>query len=222
MIAPHVKLKKPKPVRRSNRVLRFTPYAWAKLFFLRDIGPTEVGGFGISRSDDLLLIEDIELVEQDCTAVSVEFDDDSVADFFDRQVDAGRRPEQFARVWVHTHPGDSPAPSIVDEETFERCFGGADWAIMFILAESGNHYARACFNVGPGTDRPLRCRQGFDVEFPAADHKAWFAEYRDNVHVQDPFSSQVSCLQQTLDNVWWEPWTSAADSRRDRMLEVSQ
>jgi len=28
--------------------LRFSPTAWAKLLFLRDRGPTEVGGFGIT------------------------------------------------------------------------------------------------------------------------------------------------------------------------------
>ena len=31
----------------SEPVLRFTPYAWAKLLWLRDAGPTEIGGFGI-------------------------------------------------------------------------------------------------------------------------------------------------------------------------------
>ena len=36
--------------------LRFTPTAWAKLLFLRDYGDTEVGGFGIAASDDLLLV----------------------------------------------------------------------------------------------------------------------------------------------------------------------
>ena len=65
--------------------LRFTPHAWAKLLFLRDQGDTEVGGFGITSAEDLLLVEDIQLMEQECTVASVEFDDDSVADFFDRQ-----------------------------------------------------------------------------------------------------------------------------------------
>src|SRR5690242_14104510 len=114
-------------------VLRFTPTAWAKLLRLRDLGETEVGGFGISAPDDLLLIEDVRLVCQICAVVSVKFDDLAVADFFDEQVDEGRRPEQFARIWVHTHPGDSPQPSGVDEQTFARCFGQSDWAVMFIL-----------------------------------------------------------------------------------------
>ena len=45
-------------------VLRFMPPAWAKLLFLRDIGPTEIGGFGLAAAGDLLLIEDIALVER--------------------------------------------------------------------------------------------------------------------------------------------------------------
>ena len=111
-------------------MLRFTPWAWAKLVFLRDLGPTEVGGFGVSAKDDLLLIEDIRLVRQRCTSVTVQFDDVAVADFFDEMVDRGLRPERFARVWIHTHPGDSASPSCVEEQTFVRSFGRSDWAIM--------------------------------------------------------------------------------------------
>ena len=55
----------------KHRTLRFTPYAIAKLLYLRDIGPTEVGGFGISNANDLLLVEDIQLVEQICSVISV-------------------------------------------------------------------------------------------------------------------------------------------------------
>lgn len=220
MIASRIKTKKPKRAYRSSRVLRFSPYAWAKLLFLRDVGPTEVGGFGICSSDDLLLVEDVELVEQDCTAVSVEFDDDSVADFFDRQVDAGRRPEQFARVWLHTHPGSSPAPSVVDEETFERCFGGVDWAIMFILAEGGNHYARARFNVGPGCDRRLRCRQQYDAVFPGSDPNAWLAEYEASVHTIEAFADRAGPIGvSSLD--WWGQYRQPAQCWRDPLGEVS-
>ena len=68
-------------------VLRFSPTAWAKLTFLRDYGETEVGGFGVAAHDDLLLVEDIQLVKQTCSWAHVAFDDESVADFFDVQVD---------------------------------------------------------------------------------------------------------------------------------------
>ena len=103
-------LRKPDRTRESP-ALRFSPTAWAKLLYLRDVGDSEVGGFGISTADDRLYVEDIALVRQACTGVSVSFDDQAVADFFDRQVDLGRRPEQFGRTWVHTHPGDCPQPS---------------------------------------------------------------------------------------------------------------
>jgi proteasome lid subunit RPN8/RPN11 len=56
---------------------------------MRDRGPTEVGGFGIS-ADDLFFVTDLQMVRQRTTSVTVAFDDEAVADFFDRQVDAGR------------------------------------------------------------------------------------------------------------------------------------
>lgn len=183
----------------------------AKLLFLRDVGPTEVGGFGISNANDLLLVEDIQLVEQVCSVVSVDFDDDSVADFFDKQVDVGRQPEQFARIWIHTHPGASPSPSCTDEETFDRCFGGVDWAIMHILAEEGNSYTRARFNVGPGTEKRLRCRTAFDCEFPATDQEEWFQEYCDNVTAYDPFESRNPLVTAYEETDWWERAPLAAD-----------
>ena len=143
-------------VRQKSATLRFGPTAWAKLLFLRDLGETEIGGFGIAPNDDLLFVEDLQLVLQTCSPISVEFDDQAVADFFDEQVDAGPQPEEFARIWVHTHPGNSPQPSGTDEKTFERVFGQSDWALMFILARAGDCYARLRYNVGPGADIELK------------------------------------------------------------------
>src|SRR5262245_57885400 len=40
---------RPKPA-----TLRFSPTAWAKLLLMRDLGDTEIGGFGITPSNDLL------------------------------------------------------------------------------------------------------------------------------------------------------------------------
>src|SRR3954470_13450757 len=80
---------KTESVARRPTVLRFSPTAWARLLFLRDAGDTEIGAFGISAPDDLLLVEDMQLVRQTCTWVHVEFDDEAVANFFDDQVDAG-------------------------------------------------------------------------------------------------------------------------------------
>jgi proteasome lid subunit RPN8/RPN11 len=107
----------------ASPTLRFGPTAWAKLLYLRDRGDTEVGGFGIAAEGDLLYVEDFVLVKQTCTPVSVSFEDESVANYFDSQADRGRPPERCARIWIHTHPGRSPAPSTTDEESAPHVSG---------------------------------------------------------------------------------------------------
>ena len=181
------KSRKLSSVRRPpSPALRLSPTAWAKLLYLRDRGDTEVGGFGICAADDLLYVEDVQLVEQTCTCVSVAFDDASVADFFDQQVDRGLRPERFARIWVHTHPGMGPQPSGTDEETFQRVFGKADWAVMFILARECQTYARLSFHVGPGGSLVVPVEVDYSRSFAASDQDAWEQEYLANVRVASP------------------------------------
>ncbi|REJ88274.1 MAG: hypothetical protein DWQ35_20045 [Planctomycetota bacterium] len=145
-----------------------------------------MGAFGISAGDDLLYLEDVQLVQQTCSWAHVAFDDQSVADFFDRQVDEGRRPEQFARIWLHTHPGDSPRPSLTDEETFDRVFGRSTWAIMCILACEGQSYARLRFNDGPRAELEIPVTVDYTRPFDSCDHEAWEHEYLANVQTQQP------------------------------------
>lgn len=174
-------------------VLRFSPYAWAKLLYLRDRGDSEVGGFGITNHDDLLLVKDVRLVRQYCTPASVRFDDAAVADFFDHEVDAGRCPAEFARLWLHTHPGSSADPSGTDEETFGRCFGGADWSVMFVLARRGQTYARLRFGVGPGGSWEIPVEVDFRCPFAATDPAAWEKEYVEAVQiVSDPLGEFIA------------------------------
>ena len=153
--------------------------------FLRDLGDTEVGGFGIAAADDLLYVEDVQLVRQVCTGASVAFDDQAVADFFDRQVDLGRKPEQFGGSWSTPIPATLPEPSMTDEETFARVFGRTDWAVMFILARGGQSYARLRFHVGPGGDVDLPVAVDYSRPFAASDHAAWQEEYLANVQVAE-------------------------------------
>jgi hypothetical protein len=181
------------------------------LLFFRDRGETEIGGFGLSALNDLSLITDIRLVQQDCTPVTVTFRDEAVADFFDEQVDAGRQPESFGRCWLHTHPGDCPLPSATDEETFERVFGRADWAVMFIIARSGDTYARLRFNSGPGGDIELDVTIDYQVDFPGSDRPAWSQEFAQSVHdatidhdrqrLADPFG-----YQDPWEEAWYHDW----------------
>jgi len=166
---------------RGDLVLKFSPYAWAKLLFFRDRGDTEIGGFGITPADDPLHIEDFITVKQSVTVAGVTFEDGAVGEFLDDQVDAGRQPSQVLRVWCHTHPGRSPEPSCVDEETFVRVFGSCDHAVMFILARGGKSFARLRFNVGPGGDVRIPVAVDYSQPFDASDFDAWGAEYKANV-----------------------------------------
>lgn len=174
---------KPKPS------LRFSPYAWAKLLYLRDRGDTEIGGFGLSDERDPLLVVDVLTVKQLCTAVTVAFDDAAVADLFDELVDRGLKPERFARIWIHTHPGECPLPSSVDEETFARVFGRTDWSVMAIVARNDASYARLSFQAGPGGALEIPVAVDYRAAFAGSDFALWEAEYLAHVVEESPWNS---------------------------------
>lgn len=159
--------------------LVFAPPAWLKLQYLCHAGPTEVAGFGLSAEHDPLYLEDVLVVRQRATPVTVALDDAAVADLFDEMADAGVPPARFARIWVHTHPGASVTPSVTDEATFGRVFGGCDWAVMAILGRTGRTSARLRFAAGPGAAVALRT---------AVDWAAWPAA------VDDPHRSLADRL----------------------------
>ena len=170
--------------------LRFTPTAWAKLLYLRDLGPTEVGGFGVTRPDDLLLVDEIQLVHQRCTETFVAFDDVAVAEHFETQADLGRRPEQCGRIWIHTHPGNSPHPSRVDVQTFQRVFGQCDWAVMFIIARGGQAYAELLWRHGGPASIRLGVEVDYSQPFARSDHDLWEREYLTQVETHSQFDPQ--------------------------------
>ena len=179
---------KKKNQRNQRPALRFSPTAWAKLLFMRDVTDNEVGGFGITEADDLLFVTDFVLVKQKVTCVTISFEDESVADLFEDQVEAGRQPEQFGRIWLHSHPGDSPEPSCTDESTFARVFGSCDWAIMFIVAQDSKTFARLRFNAGPGGEMKIPVYVDYSYEFDAADFELWKQQYLANVVEDTAFS----------------------------------
>ncbi len=179
---------KKKNQRNQRPVLRFSPTAWAKLLFMRDVTDNEVGGFGITEAEDLLFVTDFVLVKQKVTAVSVSFEDESVANFFEDQVEAAKKPEQFARIWLHSHPGSSPEPSMTDEQTFARVFGSCDWSVMCIVAQDGGAFARLRFNAGPGGEVKIPVCVDYNYEFDAADFEVWQQQYKANVIEDHTFS----------------------------------
>src|SRR4051812_48645696 len=174
--------------------LVFHPLAWLKLQFFCHAGQTEVGGFAISCVHDPLYIEQFVTVKQSTSQVTVRFDPAAVADHFDACHDAGLPPARVARIWCHTHPGDSPNPSSTDEETFETAFGTCDWSVMFILSRTGRTYARLSFAAGPGGALLLPVTVDWDawprvvLEQPAELANllaAWAAEFEQNVQPEE-------------------------------------
>lgn len=105
----------PQPWRRQPQLV-FSPLAWLKLQHFCHAGDTEIGGFGITSKNDPLYVIDFVTVRQATTALTVAFADDAVADYIDRCVDAGLAPQNFLRVWCHTHPCSSANPSGIDED----------------------------------------------------------------------------------------------------------
>lgn len=164
-----------------GNALRFTPYAWAKMIYMRDIGSTEVAGYGITATEDPLLITDFRLVKQECTAGSFDLDPDDGVEFMELMADAGLMPWQYSNILIHTHPGNSPSPSGPDEDNFEKSFSHPNWAIMFIIADGGATYCRVKINVGPGVIKEIKVAVDWSMPFNGSDTQNWNAEYTDKV-----------------------------------------
>lgn len=158
-----------------------TPYAYAKWVALRDFPQpqTEIAAWGITPTA-FDLVEDIRMAKCECTMTSVEFDMADVARLWEELADQGLQPQHFARVWIHTHPGDSAQPSGTDETCMREAMSDPSWATMLILAKGGQVYCRHHFNVGPCGRVEDKLVIAYHVPFPAADEaarKAWREEF---------------------------------------------
>lgn len=178
--------------------LRFTPYAWAKMVYLRDKGDTEVSFFAITRSADLGLVIDLQMPKQIDSAAFTEFKEEELVDFFEDMVEQGFQPEEFARIWCHTHPGASASPSGQDEETFKKEFAAPNWAIMFILGKTDKPFENKfsitcrlkCKNhpelahvIGSHVSKDIPVEVDYGADSYAVDsgaRAAWDAEYLEN------------------------------------------
>lgn len=176
-----------KPDMTFENVLRFSPYAYSKLIWMKDRGDTEVAGYCVTETKDPLLVTDFCLIKQECTPISFDLDPDDGVDYMERMaMDRGLPPWTFANILAHSHPGKDPQPSPKDEENFAKAFSHPYWAIMLIVAQDGSIYCRIKFNVGPGGTQMLKVEVDFSQEFRASDHGAWDDEYRAKVTVVDP------------------------------------
>lgn len=167
-----------------NFKLQFSPYAWAKLLYFRDAGNTEVGMYGITPTEDPMLITDVRLVKQECTGATVELDTEDSGKFVERMLDEGLAPWQCQNIWIHTHPGNCPEPSGTDKDNFKKNFSHPNWAVFFILANGGQTWCEVQFNVGPTCRVTCEHSVVYEGNFRGTDKEAWQEEYKKNVTKQ--------------------------------------
>jgi len=173
------------------RLLRFSPTAWAKLMYWRDLGPTEVAGFCRTDPQDLYAVVDAVLLPQVAARQWVSLDGPGVADYFDQQVDLGRQPREFARIWFHTHPGPCARPSLTDRTTFGQAFGHTADAVMLIFARCGRTFAQVRSH---GELWPLRVNVDFRRDFRGSSFPEWERAYRHCVQiVTDQEEGESAC-----------------------------
>jgi len=207
-----------KPIKTFGNTLRLTPYAYAKLIWMRDKGDTEVAGYATTATNDPLLVTDFRLIKQECTEASFEFDPNDIAKDVENMLDKELAPWQTHNILIHTHPGNSADPSIVDENNFRNSFANPDWAIMFIIANDGSTYCRIKANVGPGVERQLGVSIDWKAHFCESNVQAWEDEYKLKVTkiqtvlnktkiqgVNTELSKLIyhSAIDNITDNCWW-------------------
>lgn len=212
--------------------LRFTPRTWAKILYMRDKGDSEIGGFGITATEDPLLVTDFVLVPQECTGATVDIEGRDVNDHMNKMMDAGLAPWQCVNIWIHTHPGNCPNPSQTDEDNFKENFGASHWAVFFILAKDGEEYAQLRFNVGPGCNVQLPTAIDHTVEFGGTDYEAWDKEYQENVKIRKFIitHNNTKCVgipKQPRNNIHtldkfrsYNLWNNEEDTRGEELMEM--
>jgi DNA mismatch repair ATPase MutL len=91
-------------------VLIFGEEAFNKLIWFRDRGGTEVGAMCETKADDPLYVIDLHFIKQECSSAYTEFDEEAQQDYLVDMTERGVHPNNFMRIWVHTHPGQSATP----------------------------------------------------------------------------------------------------------------
>jgi len=188
------------------------PAAFMKLMFCCHQAHTEIAGFGISSKSDPLVIEEFVLVLQSNTVVTVEFDDHAIANHIEDFADQGIGPDRSFRVWIHTHPGRSAAPSMVDEDTFARCFGRCDWAAMLIQGREQENYCRIRFNAGPGGQIII------PVQFDWASLPTWLSDNAAQMPqlLASWADEMFACVRELPDPIYQPPARSFGGKRARR------
>ena len=142
----------------------------------------ECGGWGIAPACDRpLIVKDIALVKQVSSTASIDFEDEGVVSYMEDMAELGYKFEQFMRVWVHTHPGNSAHPSPTDNDTFLDLAKTLPFVVMLIIARGGDLHAElGYFTAGHFFSAEIPV----EVDWRSDSWKEWDDEYHDNVIVK--------------------------------------
>ena len=182
---------------RQKLALRFSPTAWAKLLFFRDHSSNEIGGFGISDPDDLLYIREFVTIKQEVSIVQCTIPGRlRLPISLTTRLPWAESPNNLPAVGCIRIPEGISTPSQTDEETFERVFGSCQWAVMFILSQDNQAYARISFNIGPGGQLIIPVQVDYSKPFEASDPVAWEQEFKQNIltHSMDKLNTHSATL----------------------------
>ena len=80
---------------------------------------------------------------------------------------------------------------------------------MFILARTGQTYARLTCNVVPTTEYEIPVKRDYTQTFAGCDPKRWEDEYLTHVHPQQNRRLFQSAFDQATDFDWEEDWLFA-------------
>lgn len=158
--------KKPEFVKGDKLVIN--ALAWLKLCLIRNTKKGQETAFwGVTDPDNPMYVTDIECVKHYGRHSYVEFDDEALMDWTMQMAGQGIYADRCRRVWIHTHPGNSAAPSSVDWNTMNRLSAGAPYMIMLIVAmdNSTTCHMQSQLSCGDGSEHaPIRQTATMEVE----------------------------------------------------------
>ncbi len=176
------------PPRRQIRkmpdvVFTATKDASEKLKFWIDMSFGEFGGFAVTADpNDRFKITDFIILPQTASGGHADLDNMAIAKYTCKMVKSGLQPNQFSRIWFHTHGGSGyfgPHSSTDDDNTFVRAFGQCDWSVMLIFNDAYSVYMELQNNKAHNIGWEI----GFEFwEKPLSKkHQGWADEFDDNV-----------------------------------------
>ncbi len=116
--------------------LNFTPQAWEQMQQYLRLSTYEISGFGrVQELDGRFLCDDIVIFKQEVSAGHTELDDLALAQFHEEVTAAGQKPQEYGRLWWHSHAKGSLYFSQTDWNTI--CYLARPYAFGIVGNQSG-------------------------------------------------------------------------------------